>query len=90
MLDPFDLLQLVGLIGGVSGALLVTSRMPSVRAAGFLAWVGGNTAWAMYAISAGSIYLGVQFAIFLMLAVLGLMNNLRDSRGGPDVVERHC
>jgi hypothetical protein len=44
----------------------------------------------MYAISAGSIYLGVQFAIFLMLAVLGLMNNLRDSRGGPDVVERHC
>ncbi len=79
MLDPFDLLQLVGLIGGVSGALLVTSRMSSVRAAGFLAWVGGNTAWMMYAISAGSIYLGVQFAIFLMLAVMGYINNTRRS-----------
>lgn len=60
------------------------------RAAGFAAWLVGNAAWVWYAVLTHSLYLGVQFGIFWMLAVAGLLNNLRDSRGGPDVVERHC
>jgi len=65
-------------------------RVSMVRAAGFASWVVGNAAWVWYAVLTESLYLGLQFGIFWMLAFVGLMNNLRDSRGGPDVVERHC
>lgn len=85
-----ELLQIVGLVCGVLGAVLVTGRVSMVRAAGFASWVVGNAAWVWYAVLTHSLYLGVQFGIFWLLALVGLMNNLRDSRGGPDVVERHC
>ena len=85
-----ELLQIVGLVCGVLGAVLVTGRTCPVRAAGFASWVVGNAAWVWYAVLTESLYLGLQFGIFWMLAVAGLLNNLRDSRGGPDVVERHC
>ena len=85
-----DVLQACGVVGGVLGAVLVTGRVSMVRAAGFASWVVGNAAWVWYAVLTESLYLGLQFGIFWMLAFVGLMNNLRDSRGGPDVVERHC
>jgi len=70
--------EVVGLVCALLGAVLVTARSSRVRAAGFGAWVIGNTAWALYAASsAGSVLLQVQFVAFLFLAMLGLLNNVK-------------
>lgn len=76
-----DLLQVCGLVCGVLGAVLVTGRTSLIRAAGFAVWLVANTAWVWYAMIMHSPYLGVQFGIFWLLALVGLMNNLRGYRG---------
>lgn len=71
------MLEIIGLVCGVLGALLVTSRISRVRAAGFVAWLIGNAAWVWFAATSGLLYLGVQFGVFWMLSFVGLANNLR-------------
>jgi len=73
-----NVLQACGLVGGVLGAVLVTGRVSLLRAAGFASWVVGNAAWVWYAVLTESLYLGLQFGIFWLLAVVGLLNNFRD------------
>ena len=69
------LLQAAGLLGGVTGAALVADPTPRQRAAGFGCWIVGNGAWVAYATLTGSLALGAQFSVFLLLAVAGLKNN---------------
>lgn len=68
-------LQLVGLLGGVIGAVLVAGRTPQQRTAGFMAWILGNGAWVGYAALTGTLALGVQFGIFFLLFIFGALNN---------------
>ena len=71
------LLQALGLLGGIAGAVLVAGRTPQQRAAGFGCWIAGNGAWVGYATLTGSLALGTQFSVFFLLAVAGLRNNWR-------------
>ena len=42
-------LQTIGLLGGIAGAVLVAGPTPLQRAAGFTAWIAGNSAWVAFA-----------------------------------------
>ena len=74
------MLDLLGLVCGVVGALLVTARVSRVRAAGFATWIAGNGAWVAFAALTSSLYLGAQFGIFLLLSWVGLRTNLKELR----------
>ncbi len=71
-------LQTIGLLGGIAGAVLVAGPTPRQRAAGFATWIAGNGAWVAFAGLTGSLYLGVQFGIFLLLSMAGLRTNLKE------------
>jgi len=73
------LLQTLGLLGGIAGAVLVAGPTPQQRAAGFSCWIIGNGAWVGYAALTGSLALGTQFSVFCVLAMVGLVNNRRPS-----------
>ena len=73
------LLQTLGLLGGIAGAVLVAGPTPQQRAAGFSCWIIGNGAWVGYAALTGSLALGTQFSVFCVLAMVGLINNRRPS-----------
>ena len=80
-----DVLQALGLVGGVLGAVLVAGPTPLQRAAGFATWIAGNGAWVAFAALTGSLYLGAQFGVFLLLSGLGLKINLKELNEGQDV-----
>jgi len=80
------LLQALGLLGGIVGAILVAGRSPQQRAAGFGCWIAGNSAWVGYAALTGSLALGTQFSIFCLLAVAGLRNNWKLKEVPADAV----
>jgi len=73
-------LQTIGLLGGIAGAVLVAGPTPLQRAAGFATWIAGNGAWVAFAGLTSSLYLGVQFGIFLLLSMAGLRTNLKELR----------
>jgi len=75
-----DALQTIGLLGGIAGAVLVAGPTPLQRAAGFATWIAGNGAWVAFAALTGSLYLGAQFGIFLLLSGVGLRTNLKELR----------
>lgn len=77
---PHNVLQTIGLLGGIAGAVLVAGPTPRQRAAGFAIWLTGNGAWVAFAGLTGSLYLGVQFGIFLLLSMAGLRTNLKELR----------
>lgn len=70
------LLEIIGWIamgGGVIGALLVTSQKRHIRLIAFCIWVATNSYWAIFG---GTTSLQVMFAIYLLLCILGIKNNL--------------
>ena len=81
------ILQAIGLFGGVVGAILVVGRSPQQRAAGFATWIAGNGAWVAFAALTGSLYLGAQFGVFLVLSVVGLRTNLKERKAVSKLVE---
>lgn len=74
-MTALPLLQAIGLLGGIAGAALVAGSTSRQRTAGFGCWIAGNGAWVGYAALTGSLALGTQFSVFLLLAVAGLKNN---------------
>lgn len=75
MTAALPLLQAIGLLGGITGAALVAGSTSRQRATGFTCWIAGNSAWVGYAALTGALALGIQFSVFLLLAVAGLLNN---------------
>ena len=57
---------------GMAGAVLVTSASPQIRAAGFAAWVVGNSCWICVGRVAGDRHLILLFGFYLVTAVFGL------------------
>jgi len=82
-----DALQTIGLLCGIAGAVLVAGPTPLQRAAGFATWIAGNGAWVAFAALTGSLYLGAQFGIFLLLSVVGLRTNLKELKAVSKLVE---
>ena len=77
MAMPHNVLQALGLVGGVLGAALVAGPTAQQRAAGFGCWIAGNSAWVAFAALTSSLYLGAQFGVFLLLSGVGLRTNLK-------------
>jgi hypothetical protein len=65
------------MIMAVIGTALVTSRRSKVRLWAFIFWIITNIYWAIYA---GDIALQVQFAIYFILAVVGVKNNIKEDK----------
>ena len=82
------ILQAIGLLCGIAGAVLVAGPTPRQRAAGFATWIAGNGAWVAFAALTGSLYLGAQFGVFLLLSGVGLRTNLKELRVSNLVEER--
>ena len=82
-----DALQTIGLLGGIAGAVLVAGPTPLQRAAGFATWIAGNGAWVAFAALTGSLYLGAQFGVFLLLSGVGLRTNLKERKAVSKLVE---
>lgn len=61
---------------GIAGAALTTSLLRERRAMGFAVWVVGDAAWIVYGVGEGATALVMQFAVFFLLAVRGVWNNL--------------
>ena len=75
-----NVLQAIGLLCGIAGAVLVAGPTPLERAAGFATWIAGNGAWVAFAALTGSLFLGAQFGVFLLLSVVGLRTNLKEQK----------
>lgn len=69
-------LSLIGAVCGIAGAALTTSLLRERRAAGFGLWVVGDGAWVLWGVGNDALPLVFQFAVFLLLAVRGVQNNL--------------
>ena len=59
----------------VLGAFLVTLRNRKWHLIAFGCWIGSNSFWTFHNLSNEEWALSVQFAIFLVLAVLGVKTN---------------
>ena len=75
-------------LGGIAGAVLVAGPTPRQRAAGFATWIAGNGAWVAFAALTGSLYLGAQFGVFLLLSGVGLRMNLKERKAVSNLVEK--
>ena len=75
-----NVLQAIGLFGGVFGAVLVAGPTAQQRVTGFATWIVSNGAWVAFAALTSSLYLGAQFGIFLLLSWVGLRTNLKELR----------
>ena len=75
-----SILETIGLVGGVLGAVLVAGPTAQQRATGFATWIVSNGAWVAFAALTSSLYLGAQFGIFLLLSWVGLRTNLKELR----------
>ncbi|MDP2934644.1 MAG: hypothetical protein Q8N59_02695 [bacterium] len=64
------ILQYIGAILGVTGALFVAYK----NKFGFIIWLVGNACWMVYGIATKQWGVAVQFAIFWIIALLGLIN----------------
>lgn len=64
---PVDPLQVPAVVLGMAGAILVASRSPGARRAGFAAWV-------VYASVQENAYMMILFGFYRVTAALGLMN----------------
>jgi len=82
-----NVLQAIGLLGGIAGAVLVAGPTPLQRAAGFATWIVSNGAWVAFAALTGSLYLGAQFGVFLLLSGVGLRTNLKEQKVVSNLVE---
>lgn len=67
-----DRVKDAAVILGMAGALLVTSASPHIRAAGFAAWVVGNSCWICVGRASGDHHLILLFGFYLVTALLGL------------------
>ncbi|WP_128694044.1 hypothetical protein [Methanoculleus taiwanensis] len=56
------------------GAVLVASRSPGIRRAGFAAWVVGNLLWLLHGILTADPYLSILFGFYGVTAFWGLKN----------------
>ncbi len=67
-----DRVKDAAVILGMAGAVLVTSASPQIRAAGFAAWVVGNSCWIRVGRASGDHHLILLFGFYLVTAVIGL------------------
>jgi hypothetical protein len=77
MIGPLDLVQCLGVVFGIAGAVLVACRSGKVRGAGFASWVVGNLLWVAFGVAEGDVYVTALFAFYWMTAVVGLRNSWR-------------
>jgi len=64
------ILQYIGAILGITGALFVAYK----NKIGFIIWLVGNASWFVYGILTKQWGVAIQFAIFWVIALLGLIN----------------
>lgn len=70
-----DILQSIGVVCGILGAVLVASSSSTRRRQGFAVWIAGNTAWVVVGVLAHNPYTFVLFGVYLVTAVAGLRAN---------------
>ena len=63
-----DIVAWMGAIGGITGALLVAFK----RIEGRYVWTISNAVWILWGIKTQNWALAVQFAVFLIVAIIGI------------------
>jgi hypothetical protein len=75
MVCSLDLIQGLGVVFGIAGAVLVASRSGKVRGVGFASWVVGNLLWVVFGVMEGNAYVIALFAFYWVTAMVGLRNS---------------
>ena len=73
-------LQYLGVITGLSGAILVSQRSSALRRGGFLVWVVSNSCLIGWAWSTGTWALLGMYAFYAMTSFMGWWNNRQHGR----------
>jgi hypothetical protein len=69
------ILEIIGTITGLAGALLVAFNQRQLRLAGFSIWLVSNAAWISYAVMVEAYWMLTMFACYMGTSVLGLVND---------------
>ncbi len=69
--------QAVGLLGGLTGAVFVSSDSRRYRRLGFGVWIVANTAWVIAAVGLENVFMFVMFFFYLITAGFGARNACR-------------
>lgn len=78
-----DLLQYVGVVFGLAGAVLVSQRSQRARRRGFMLWIGSNILLISWAINAAAWGLLAMYAVYSVTSVIGCWNN-SDPKSPPE------
>ena len=68
----------IALVFALIGAYLVTQESRKARLVAFCIWTCTNAYWTFYNFFGHDWALGIQFAAFFILALLGIRNNWKD------------
>ncbi len=93
MSTTLRVLEVAGVIAGMTGSLLVAGRSARRRSSGFAIWILSNCALITWAVLVGAWALAAMYAFYCCTSGLGLRNNLTDSRAkqagsNPSAVSR--
>lgn len=77
MIRVLEIMKAIGLVLGMSGAVLVASSSPLIRGGGFSCWIVANAAWVVVGLITEDLYLFSLFGFYLVTAWLGLRVALR-------------
>lgn len=76
------LLEALGAMTGLIGAVCVTSRKRTVRATGFATWIASNGFFIAFTIATGAWWMFGMFLAYLGTSLFGLWNNVRPHKDG--------
>jgi hypothetical protein len=65
----------IGISIGLIGTVLITSKSNKIRKYGFMTYALSNLAWSVYWISVGDYIPLIQYVVFTVMNVRGIMNN---------------
>ena len=74
-MDIPHICQYIGVITGLSGAILVSQRSPSLRRHGFLLWLVSNSCLIWWAWSTGTWGLLAMYFFYSVTSFMGWLNN---------------
>jgi len=74
MVDVISILEPIGMICGMVGAIFISFVDLKYRFIGYIIWVFSNVAWITYALIIGDIWICLQFAFYFCTTGFGIYN----------------
>jgi len=87
MFDITSILEPIGMICGMIGAIFISFVDLKRRMIGYGLWIGSNLAWIAYAIVIGDIWIFIQFLFYFGTTAFGIYNILKFKKkyAGKDI-----